>query len=289
MAMLNKLLDFRDFRFFHAVIISILIHFLFLFVPLIFKEDVPDDSFVEPKYVKVKIGRINFEDSKKAHNKPVSPIIPKLTQDIKKEVVEKKIIKPIVKKVARNNVPKQKKVVKAKKVIPLIKPSIKQNRDKPDVKNVDVKKHKDELRHFKQSLVGVGDKSRIAKVGVKGDEVGNRAKARKLVVDNYRQRIKLHLEKNKVFPDEAIKRNLSAITKMRIKFNRHGKLLNYGLLETTGYKILDMAVLEMIKRSDPFPPFPKEYPDKDITVLDLVAKFTPPQNNLVDRAMGLFP
>ena len=60
----------------------------------------------------------------------------------------------------------------------------------------------------------------------------------------------------------ARRRGLQAEGMLKIKLSRSGELLSYSLKEKFDYAIFDRAIMRMVKKSAPFPAFPKHI-DKD--------------------------
>jgi len=67
-----------------------------------------------------------------------------------------------------------------------------------------------------------------------------------------------HLAKFKKYPEDARRRGLQGINRLRFVVDAEGKVLSYELAGGSGSAALDRATLDMIRRAQPLPPPPKE-------------------------------
>ncbi|MDR0277623.1 MAG: energy transducer TonB [Paucimonas sp.] len=67
-----------------------------------------------------------------------------------------------------------------------------------------------------------------------------------------------HLGKFKRYPEDARRRGLQGINRLRFVVDAEGKVLSYSLAGGSGSAALDRATLEMIRKAQPVPPPPKE-------------------------------
>ncbi|MGE8405952.1 MAG: energy transducer TonB [Pseudomonas sp.] len=67
-----------------------------------------------------------------------------------------------------------------------------------------------------------------------------------------------HLGKYKRYPEDARRRGLQGINRLRFVVDGEGKILSYSLAGGSGSAALDRATLEMIRKAGPVPPPPKE-------------------------------
>ncbi len=67
-----------------------------------------------------------------------------------------------------------------------------------------------------------------------------------------------HLAKYKKYPEDARRRGLQGINRLRFVVDAEGKVLSYELAGGSGSAALDRATLDMIRRAQPLPPPPKE-------------------------------
>ncbi|MCC7260558.1 MAG: energy transducer TonB [Alphaproteobacteria bacterium] len=92
-----------------------------------------------------------------------------------------------------------------------------------------------------------------------GSPFGNSAEAAQ-VVARYEQQIALWIEDHKRYPEDAKAAGMEGNAVARIRINANGKILKYALEVETGSPVLNRAVIDMIRRSDPVPPVPDNYP-----------------------------
>ncbi|EIK97349.1 TonB-like protein [Pseudomonas sp. M47T1] len=67
-----------------------------------------------------------------------------------------------------------------------------------------------------------------------------------------------HLAKFKKYPEDARRRGLQGVNRLRFVVDAEGKVLSYELAGGSGSAALDRATLDMIRRAQPLPPPPKE-------------------------------
>lgn len=67
-----------------------------------------------------------------------------------------------------------------------------------------------------------------------------------------------HLSKFKKYPEDARRRGMQGINRLRFVVDAEGKVLSYSLAGGSGSASLDRATLEMIRKAQPLPPPPKE-------------------------------
>lgn len=67
-----------------------------------------------------------------------------------------------------------------------------------------------------------------------------------------------HLGKYKKYPEDARRRGMQGVNRLRFVVDAEGKVLSYSLAGGSGSASLDRATLEMIRKAQPLPPPPKE-------------------------------
>ena len=67
-----------------------------------------------------------------------------------------------------------------------------------------------------------------------------------------------HLGKFKRYPEDARRRGLQGINRLRFVVDAEGKILSYSLAGGSGSAALDRATLEMIRKAQPVPKPPQE-------------------------------
>lgn len=85
----------------------------------------------------------------------------------------------------------------------------------------------------------------------------------KEIVQRYEQLISLWIQKFKLYPEEARRQGMEGETIIRVRIDRRGNIHHYLLERSTGYPLLDRAAIDMIRRSNPVPAVPNDYPPGD--------------------------
>lgn len=98
----------------------------------------------------------------------------------------------------------------------------------------------------------------------KGNVLGNSTAKEAELMSRYEQLISMWIEKFKLYPDEARARGMQGETIVRIRIDRKGNIRYYLLERSTGYQVLDRAAIDMVKRANPVPAVPNDYPPGDL-------------------------
>lgn len=93
-----------------------------------------------------------------------------------------------------------------------------------------------------------------------GSVMGNTKKSDAEMLARYEQTISLWIAKFQVYPAEAYAKKLEGDAIMRVRIDRRGNVRHNTLEKSTGYRDLDRAALDMIRRANPMPPVPAGYP-----------------------------
>jgi TonB family protein len=91
----------------------------------------------------------------------------------------------------------------------------------------------------------------------------NSAKEAELM-SRYEQLISLWIEKFKQYPLEARSAGMQGETVVRIRIDRKGNIRYYILERSTGHQLLDRAAIDMVRRANPVPAVPNDYPKGDL-------------------------
>jgi TonB family protein len=97
-----------------------------------------------------------------------------------------------------------------------------------------------------------------------GSVVGNSTAKEAEMMSRYEQLISLWIEKFKQYPDEARAGGMQGDTIIRIRIDRQGNILYYILEHSTNYPLLDRAAIDMVKRANPVPAVPTDYPKGEL-------------------------
>jgi periplasmic protein TonB len=94
--------------------------------------------------------------------------------------------------------------------------------------------------------------------------LGNSTASNAEIKSRYEQAISLWIEKFKVYPADARMQGLQGSTVIRIRIDRRGTIRYSALEGSTGYIELDRAALDMVRRANPVPAVPNDYPAGDM-------------------------
>lgn len=89
-------------------------------------------------------------------------------------------------------------------------------------------------------------------------------KARKA---DYYARLLGWLDQHKDYPREARLRREQGVAQLYFRMSRDGRVLSYRLDDSSGHQALDDAVIRMIERANPLPPFPPEIKDAELELV----------------------
>lgn len=65
------------------------------------------------------------------------------------------------------------------------------------------------------------------------------------------------LERHKEYPRRARRRHQQGIVLLYFVMNRQGVVLHHEIRQSSGHRLLDREVSQMIKRAQPLPPMPE--------------------------------
>ncbi len=106
--------------------------------------------------------------------------------------------------------------------------------------------------------------------GTKGDSRKNAE-----IVKRYERIIASWVLKFKQYPEQARAQNIEGDSVMRVRIDRRGNIRHYMLEHTTGSAELDHAAIEMIRRANPVPAVPNDYPDGELLEFFIPVRFSP--------------
>lgn len=89
---------------------------------------------------------------------------------------------------------------------------------------------------------------------------------------HYRDRVRAAIHANRVYPRRARRMNLEGDSRLRLEVMRDGHIQSYAFLKRTGHAVLDEAVQEIVKQSDPLPPVPSTIQSTPL-VIDIPLSF----------------
>lgn len=76
----------------------------------------------------------------------------------------------------------------------------------------------------------------------------------------YEQLVSLWIQKFKLYPKEALAAGIQGETVVRVRIDRRGNVRYFLLERSTGHESLDRAAIDMIRRANPVPAVPNDYP-----------------------------
>ncbi|PCJ33046.1 MAG: energy transducer TonB [Gammaproteobacteria bacterium] len=204
-------------------------------------EELEESVAPEPEEVIEPVEDI-VEDVKEAELEPVEDIIKPL-QKLEK-IVETKKDKVKIKKQAKPKKKKEKpveieEVVEEKKVV-------KEVTDKPSNKTAE------KAASPKKRTTGRSDAL----------STGGSAAAER----SYYSELAARLAKHKRYPSRARKRNQEGVVTLFFIVNREGKVLESRISKSSGHKRLDEAVLKMLRKASPFPPFSEDMQQQQLSI-----------------------
>lgn len=74
------------------------------------------------------------------------------------------------------------------------------------------------------------------------------------------------LEKHKEYPHQARRRRQEGTALLSFTFTRNGRVTNARIVESSGFHSLDREVMAMIRRANPLPPIPDDFPQHRLTL-----------------------
>ncbi|MBI1182052.1 MAG: TonB family protein [Alphaproteobacteria bacterium] len=84
---------------------------------------------------------------------------------------------------------------------------------------------------------------------------------------DYFSRLRVWLERHKRYPRHARTRRQQGTALVWFSMDRHGRVLDCRLQESSGFSELDEAAIDMVERAAPLPPFPKEITDASLELV----------------------
>lgn len=93
-----------------------------------------------------------------------------------------------------------------------------------------------------------------------GSALGNSASSDAQVMQRYTQLISMWINRNKGELNKALEPGMRGNFVVRLRVDRSGRIHYFKLDKATGVPSLDAAAVEMIRKSNPVPPVPRNYP-----------------------------
>lgn len=106
-----------------------------------------------------------------------------------------------------------------------------------------------------------------------GSVLGNSNDSRAEIKSRYEQTISLWIQKFKLYPESARAEEKQGSTVIRIRIDRRGNIRYSALEGSTGHEELDIAALNMLRRANPVPAVPDNYPEGELFEFLIPVKF----------------
>ncbi len=114
-----------------------------------------------------------------------------------------------------------------------------------------------------------------------GEALGNSAARDAEAIRRYEQLVSSWYWKFHFYPEEARQQQLQSNGILRVEYDRRGNLRNSIIEQSTGYQMLDRAMLDIANRANPFPPVPDNYkPGSAIIAFTIQVKFRLDDRNI---------
>jgi protein TonB len=84
--------------------------------------------------------------------------------------------------------------------------------------------------------------------------------------DDYLERLRRWLAKHKKYPPESVKRKEEGNVMVGFVLARDGTVLSAQIERSSGFPLIDQAVLDMLRRASPVPPVPAHYNGERLTI-----------------------
>lgn len=117
-----------------------------------------------------------------------------------------------------------------------------------------------------QSVKNAGAKSQASQKATTG--VGNAASSggHKGAITSYYSKLAAVLAQHKRYPRAARRRHEEGVVTVSFVVHADGQVTNTNIIKSSGYRRLDDAVLDMLKRASPLPKFPTDMHKSSLTI-----------------------
>jgi len=112
-------------------------------------------------------------------------------------------------------------------------------------------------------------------IGGQGSETTMTEQTMRAIRSRYEQDISGWIQRHKIYPADASGREGRAIVRVRI--DRAGNVRYYAIEQSAGLATLDAAALDMIRRANPVPAVPTNYPAGNLVEFLIPISFKAPQ------------
>ncbi len=115
--------------------------------------------------------------------------------------------------------------------------------------------------------------TRTGAIGGSGNESTQTAQTIEAVRQRYEQEISAWIERHKIYPAAADGRQGRVI--VRIRIDRSGVIRYYALEQSSGTTVIDEAAVDMVRRANPVPSVPANYPAGNLIEFLIPINFHP--------------
>jgi len=228
---------FNELNLMHAIILSLIIHAIFV--------------------IKLEISNVNLSP------KPVVDII--FNTEIVKQVAPKII--PIIKPVIQ---PKPKPIVKPKpKPVPIVEP-VAEPIVEPVAEPIVEPVAEPIVEPVAEPIVEpVAEQVEVNEVPQSRSQIPSSPNPQ--IVSNYSNLLRAHIAKHKKYPRIAQRRKMQGEVVIEIQIRGDGSLISKIIQKSSGHKVLDKEGMSMMEKSKPFPVPPQALKDSVTTVVVPIA------------------
>jgi TonB family protein len=113
-------------------------------------------------------------------------------------------------------------------------------------------------------VVAVTAKQYVRENAPEDAKAGDAGASSEEIVTRYKQLVSIWIQKFQLYPDDAKAKGMQCETVVRVRIDRHGNVQYYALEHSTGQQVLDRAAIDMIRRANPVPAVPDNYPADDL-------------------------
>jgi len=83
---------------------------------------------------------------------------------------------------------------------------------------------------------------------------------------DYKSKIAAQLARHKRYPSASRRRREEGVATLSFVIQRDGSVTGAEIRQSSGYARLDRAVIQMLERASPFPPFPDDMPEQQLAL-----------------------
>lgn len=112
---------------------------------------------------------------------------------------------------------------------------------------------------------------RLPQKRVSGDALGNQKAAAQQRAIRYTQELSLWIDKFKDYPQEVKDEGIEGVVKIYLTMDREGNIQSRQITQHSPYPILDRLAMDAVRRANPVPKLPDNYPDRSRRLAFIIA------------------